>query len=387
MSILAQSMCKLFVLLFSLGLVCHANAQLKFGKNPTELGIDVQFQVEGTTNADQFVVSKEGKVGIGTTTPNPSASLEVSSTVSGLLLPRMTNIQMLKIPSPAEGLLIYCNNCTPKGMRVFDGTYWTDMIGTNPASKVLYQWNFEGNNPFSNLSLEQSGKAITVEKDPLNSNNKVMKIVLLKGKDRTEVSLVNTANQLLYYYTDAAKGFKDSRNTIAESRSLGSEAWISMKIFKPKEQITNSIKPCIFQFGPVQNPPNAGSGFWQLRLRNDTSNGDTWNSRLFGGTTATPLTPAERNSESNFAVKSYGVWEHFVFHFKYKSTPDGIVEIWKDGVKYITITGQNAYAFNQNRIKWGLYLGVGSSVGQDLSCYFDDVKIGGANCSYEDISQ
>jgi hypothetical protein len=338
---------------------------------------------------NDVVVTAQGQLGIGTNAPHAVAALEINSTSTGFMPTRMTNLQMLAIPTPAQGLVVYCTNCTPKGLRVFDGTYWTDMMSTNPKSKILFQWDFEGSTPFNNLSFEQTGTAITVVSDPLNSNNKVMKAELLPGNDRTEVSLTTTALQLLYIYTDADYRFRDAANTVTEGRSIGSEIWVSMRIFKPQEQNTNGIKPSIFQFGPTRNQVNfstlSSRGFWQLRIRNDTgSYGDRWNSRLFGDVNYTPMA---LNSETNFVLKPYGVWEKFVFHLKYRSDSEGVLEVWKDGVKYITISGQNAYAFNQNRIKWGVYLGVGNSVPQYLSCYFDDIKIGGANCSYEEINQ
>lgn len=47
------------------------------------------------------------QVGIGTTTPDPSAQLDVKSSNKGLLAPRMTADQRSKIISPADGLLVY----------------------------------------------------------------------------------------------------------------------------------------------------------------------------------------------------------------------------------------------------------------------------------------
>jgi hypothetical protein len=47
------------------------------------------------------------QTGIGTTTPNVSAKLEVAATDKGLLIPRMTSTQKGNIASPANGLLIY----------------------------------------------------------------------------------------------------------------------------------------------------------------------------------------------------------------------------------------------------------------------------------------
>jgi len=61
------------------------------------------------------------QVGVGTSTPDGSAALEIQSTTKGLLLPRMTKAQMEAIASPSEGLLVYCTDCDPKGMYIFNG--------------------------------------------------------------------------------------------------------------------------------------------------------------------------------------------------------------------------------------------------------------------------
>ena len=50
------------------------------------------------------------QVGIGTTTPNANAALDVLSTSQGILLPRMTTAQRDAIASPAKGLTIFNTN-------------------------------------------------------------------------------------------------------------------------------------------------------------------------------------------------------------------------------------------------------------------------------------
>jgi hypothetical protein len=47
------------------------------------------------------------QTGIGTTTPDVSAKLDISSTTKGLLVPRMTATERGAIATPAKGLLIY----------------------------------------------------------------------------------------------------------------------------------------------------------------------------------------------------------------------------------------------------------------------------------------
>ena len=49
------------------------------------------------------------QVGINTTTPDASAALDITSTTSGLLIPKMTEVQKNAITSPATGLLSLSN--------------------------------------------------------------------------------------------------------------------------------------------------------------------------------------------------------------------------------------------------------------------------------------
>ncbi|WP_073204535.1 hypothetical protein [Flavobacterium xinjiangense] len=50
------------------------------------------------------------QVGIGTTTPNASSILDLTSSTQGLLTPRMTTVQRMAIVSPADGLMVYDTN-------------------------------------------------------------------------------------------------------------------------------------------------------------------------------------------------------------------------------------------------------------------------------------
>ncbi len=63
------------------------------------------------------------QVGIGTTTPNTSAMLDINSTTKGLLVPRMTLIEKNAIVTPANGLLIYQTDGV-SGFWYYDGTSW-----------------------------------------------------------------------------------------------------------------------------------------------------------------------------------------------------------------------------------------------------------------------
>ena len=71
------------------------------------------------------------QVSIGTPTPHPSAALEINSTTKGFLLPRMTELQMISIDNAIEGLMVYCSDCSKKGIYVFNGSEFTEITIDN----------------------------------------------------------------------------------------------------------------------------------------------------------------------------------------------------------------------------------------------------------------
>ncbi|NUM50865.1 MAG: collagen-like protein [Flavobacteriales bacterium] len=56
------------------------------------------------------IISAQNNVGIGTNTPDGSAVLDVTSNDKGVLVPRLSTIQINAIPNPATGLLVYDTN-------------------------------------------------------------------------------------------------------------------------------------------------------------------------------------------------------------------------------------------------------------------------------------
>ena len=70
-------------------------------------------------------------VGIGTTSPDSSASLEVSAVDQGFLPPRLTTLQRDAISLPAEGLMIY--NLDNKCLE-----YWNNEKWNTTCNSILY---------------------------------------------------------------------------------------------------------------------------------------------------------------------------------------------------------------------------------------------------------
>lgn len=77
-------------------------------------------------------------VGIGTTTPNTSAQLDISSTSKGMLIPRMTDAEKNAIVGPAPGLMVY--NTNTNSFQYYNGVSWNNIshsgIVTGTANRV-----------------------------------------------------------------------------------------------------------------------------------------------------------------------------------------------------------------------------------------------------------
>lgn len=75
---------------------------------------------------ERFRVDDGARMGIGATSINPSAKVQIDSTVQGLLPPRMTTAQKNAIASPAAGLIVY--DTTTNKLCCFNGTIWNDLF-------------------------------------------------------------------------------------------------------------------------------------------------------------------------------------------------------------------------------------------------------------------
>jgi trimeric autotransporter adhesin len=161
-------------------------------------------------------------VGIGTTTPNNTAQLEISSTNKGLLIPRMTSANRINIASPATGLLIYQTDANP-GFYYYTGSNWiqlssqttgwstTGNSGTNPAVNFIGTTDtaelvIKVNNQLSGLIQYQAGVSVPttsfgymnfVNKSPFSGNNTAMGFQIMPntvGGFNTAVGVQNLFN-------------------------------------------------------------------------------------------------------------------------------------------------------------------------------------------------
>ena len=76
-----------------------------------------------------YNVAAQDNVGIGTTTPDASAILDVSSIDKGMLPPRMSTLQRDAINNAATGLVIF--NTTDSALQIFNGVCWLNSYQEN----------------------------------------------------------------------------------------------------------------------------------------------------------------------------------------------------------------------------------------------------------------
>ncbi len=78
------------------------------------------------------------QIGIGTSSPDASAKLEISSSTKGFLPPRMTTAQRNAITSPpAEGLMIW--NTTNNQLEIYNGSLWVNQNGSTDQTLSIGQ--------------------------------------------------------------------------------------------------------------------------------------------------------------------------------------------------------------------------------------------------------
>lgn len=92
------------------------------------------------------------------------------------------------------------------------------------------------------------------------------------------------------------------------------------------------------------------------------------------------------NDSSQLSNHPLNEWHEFVFHFKHSMGADGLIEVWRDGEKIHTIPGPNIHS-KLPKWKIGLYeSGMANSNVDHKVIYFDNIRIGKANATLQDMS-
>lgn len=176
------------------------------------------------------------QVGIGTIDPDPSAILELDSTNSGLLIPKMTEAQRDAITSPATGLLIFQTN-NSSGFYFYSGSAWTGFAGDidwTISGNDLYNAN-TGNvgigttTPSTKLHVEGASSTTTILDDGFEDNNLTP---FTTSGDRTWQTTNNAAevNTGTYAARTRTSLADNQSSTLAYAATLTSNGTISFAV-------------------------------------------------------------------------------------------------------------------------------------------------------------
>jgi hypothetical protein len=106
------------------------------GSSAARIGLFTQSSTTSTGLLERLTITNDGKVGIGTT--NPQAALDISSTTTGFLPPRLDSTQRNAIPSPPAGLTIY--NTSINAYECFNGTQWLGFGSGNGSAHFIGEY-------------------------------------------------------------------------------------------------------------------------------------------------------------------------------------------------------------------------------------------------------
>lgn len=151
------------------------------------------------------------------------------------------------------------------------------------------------------------------------------------------------------------------------------ERWYGASYYLPSDYVYDAVPEVVTQWHTVQYTGSPMLALWTA--------GGQWKVVQMGKTT-TALGAYERNK-----------WTDFVFHVKWSSGGDGLVEVWKNGSRVMYKTGPTLRSgltigpyFRTGLYKWGWNNGsrAASSTSKRV-IYVDEVRVGNEYAKYADV--
>lgn len=116
--------------------------------------------------------SVHAQVGIGTSSPNISAQLDVYSTTKGFLPPRMTTADRSAISTAVAGLVVY--NTTIGQLEYFNGTGWVALVAGNTPFYAQFRGNAAQTLNVAGGKVDFPTTLINVGGFTVNTNNTIV---------------------------------------------------------------------------------------------------------------------------------------------------------------------------------------------------------------------
>lgn len=241
------------------------------------------------------------------------------------------------------------------------GTRNFSIVQKQEKSFLRYKESFEEGEPFFDQSKQFAGPhSFNVVTDPIINNNKVGRFELRDSDPQVKKSI------------RAEVGF----------RTVQKEAWYAYSIYFPTSGYEKDNMPEIIS---QWHQPKGGSPPNAIQVEN--------NEIYFRSINRSDTRDNSNKVYTNYPIGSVqrGKWQKYTFHFIHSPDDDGLIEIWLNEEKVLTLTGQNMRkGFDLPYFKIGIYKwrwnnGEKTQTNQRV-LFFDNIAIGNKWASFDDLT-
>lgn len=171
------------------------------------------------------------------------------------------------------------------------------------------------------------------------------------------------------------------------------ERWWGFAVLIPENWVDDANN-CVIMQGhqlPDTSEPDRAPSLVMRIQNNQLIIESRWDDTAISAPTAYGLGGTIRNNTVHTSTLQKGVWMNFVFRANFDCMPngDGLLEVWKDGVKIVTHPGPNCY--NDQRtgtIRFGLYKRYYAANNQTapVTAFYDQIKMTDQSGTYADVA-
>ena len=240
--------------------------------------------------------------------------------------------------------------------------------GTTTRTNLLFDFTTE---PSSALTLFAQNSLTN-----WNSIGACCSYSVQRSSDYSRAGSYSTRYELNSTDADVASSKRAEASRYSYDEPSGNiERWYGASYYLPTDYVTDAAPELLTQWQSTKgvSPPLAlwtSNGKWLIVQNLDAG--------------------ASQTTVSDYAK---GGWTDFVFHVKWSTGSDGLIEVWKDGVKVFTKSGINTYTgiTAGNYMKVGIYkwpwkkTDTYNSTTTRRIIYADEIRIGNALATYNDV--
>jgi hypothetical protein len=287
-------------------------------------GDPLRFVTDQGGGAEKMRIMPDGRMGLGTPSPDNSALLDMTSSSKGLLLPRMTQLERDAITNPANGLLIYQTDNTA-------GYYYNAGSSMSPLWTLLNSASVSGWSLTGNSGIDPAVNFLgTTDNKPLK-----FRVNNLKAGE------INPVNDNTYLGRQAGENSSGSNNVAVGSFALQSNV--------------ANLRSTAIGYGAMSNADNTSTGV------------ETYNTAVGCEALRGSNSPADNTGRRNTAVGDQALYSNSA---GYHNTALGNQTLFSNTTgNYNTVVGLRALYTNKANSR-------STAIGYQSMYYADDQSTG-----------